>query len=231
MFILRAAPTGREGLIRTYSALLLFICMLIPVCVSSEEKITPESLIIYYSRTGKTKLISETLHKHIKTDILALEDPQDRSGWWGYIKSSIEAFRHKHAPIEPEHPEISPYSLIIIASPIWSWNLCTPVHTLFEKNRFDGKKMILITTANIHIMKYEQYGDDASFIKRFLRGYLREKREAAVSEVINSGGEFIGHHHFETKGKTDEEIAEETLECVRYVKEKLTMAAGAHQNR
>jgi putative NADPH-quinone reductase len=95
--------------------------------------------------------------------------------------------------------------------------LCTPIHTLFEKNSFEGKKIILITTANIHIMKYEQYADDAPFIKRFLRDYLRGKRETAVNEVSNSRGEFIGHYHFATKDKTDEEIKDESLKCVEYI--------------
>jgi flavodoxin len=200
---------------------LLAISLLIPVYVSAEEDITPKTLIIYYSRTGITKLISETLNNQINADLLELKDPKDRSGTWGYLKSAYEAFRHQHSPIEPEQPDISPYSHIIIASPIWSWNLCTPVHTLFEKNRFDGKKLVLITTANIHIMKYEPYGDDASFIKRFLRDYLREKRDAAVNEVTNSGGDFIGHYHFETKAKTDEELIAETMKCADYVKGKL----------
>ena len=65
---------------------------------------------------------------------------------------------------------------------------------------------MLITTANIHIMKYEPYGDDAPFIKRFLRDYLRGKREAAVKEVVNAGGAFVGHYHFETKAKSEEQL-------------------------
>ena len=202
--------------------LILIIFLLIPSYVSSEEGLAQKTLIIYYSRTGITRLISETINKNINADLLELQDPVDRSGTWGYIKSAYSAFRHQHAPIIPEKPDISPYSHIIIASPIWSWNLCTPVHTLFEKTRFDGKKLVLITTANIHIMKYEPFGDDAPFIKRFLRDYLRGKREAAVSEVVNSGGEFVGHYHFETKAKTDEELIAETMKCIDYVKEKIT---------
>lgn len=201
---------------------MLLAFLLTPAYVSSEGGLTPKTLIIYYSRTGKTKLISETLKQHINADLLELYDPVDRSGSWGYLKSAYGAFRHQHAPIEPEKPDIASYSHIIIASPIWSWNLCTPIHTLFEKNRFDGKKLVLVTTANIHIMKYEPFGDDASFIKRFLRDYLRGKREAAVSEVVNAGGEFIGHYHFETKTKTDEELIAEAMKCIDYVKGKLS---------
>jgi flavodoxin len=215
-------PTrSKSNVLQKCMLLILIIFLLTPSYVASEEGLTPKTLIIYYSRTGKTKLIGDTLNKHINADLLELHDPEDRSGTWGYVKSATEAFRHKHSPIEPEQPDISPYSHIIIASPVWSWNLCTPVHTLFEKNRFDGKKLVLITTANIHIMKYEPYGDDASFIKRFLRDYLREKREAAVSEVVNAGGKFIGHYHFETKAKSDEQLVAETMKCIDYVKEKI----------
>jgi hypothetical protein len=134
------------------------------------------------------------------------------------MKSAYDAFTDNHTPIEPEKLDLSPYSIVVIATPIWSWNLSTPIHTLFEKNRFDGKKIVLITTANIHIMKYEQYGDDASFIKRFLKDYLRGKREVAVSEVSNSGGMFIGHYHIPTKEKTDSEIIDEAMKCFDYVK-------------
>jgi hypothetical protein len=61
-------------------------------------------------------------------------------------------------------------------------------------------------------MKYEEFGDDAPFIKRFLRDYLRGKRNAAVTEIIESGGEFVDHYHIETKGKTPEQIVEVSLE-------------------
>jgi len=207
--------------------LLLGIAMLflLPIFLSPAESSAEETLIIYYSRTGKTKIVSEILQKNLGTDILEIKDPKDRSGAWGYITSSIDAFSHKHTPIEPEKIDISPYPVIIIATPIWSWSLSTPILTLFEKNRFDGKKIVLITTANIHIMKYEQYGDDASFIKRFLRDYLREKKELAVSEVSNSGGEFIGHYHIPTKEKTDSEIIDEAMKCFDYVKRAIANAS------
>jgi flavodoxin len=202
--------------------LLLAAFMQIPAIVFSEENDAAKTLIIYYSRSGKTRLISETLAKNIGADILEIKDPKDRSGWWGFMIAGLDAFRHIHTPIEPERPDVDSYSTLIIATPIWSWNVSTPIHTLFEKNSFDGKKLILLTTANIHIMKYEQFGDDAPFIKRYLKGYLRDKRKAAETEVINTKGDFIGHYHFETQNKTDEQLIEQTLQCADYVKGKLS---------
>jgi len=213
---------SKQNLLKLCCCLLLVFSVQISSNAFPEEQVAAETLIIHYSRSGKTKLVSETLARNIGADILEIRDPKDRSGWWGFITSGLDAFRHVHTPIEPEHPDIAPYSVVIIATPIWSWNVSTPIHTLFERNRFDGKKLILLTTANIHIMKYEQYGEDAPFIKRYLKGYLRDKRKAAVSEVINAGGDFIGHYHFETQGKTADQLLVQTLQCIEYVKEKLS---------
>ena len=206
----------RSTLKITY-CLLLAAFLLVPWYVFAEDSKIENTLIIYYSRTGKTKLVCDILEENLDAHVLEIEDPVDRTGQLGYMKSAYDAFTHRHTSIEPEQPDLSLYSFIIIASPIWSWNLCTPIHTLFEKNSFEGKKIILITTANIHIMKYEKYADDAPFIKRFLRDYLRAKRETAANEVSNSGGEFVGHYHFATKDKTDEEIKDESLKCVEYI--------------
>ena len=202
--------------------LVLATCVYIPAIALSGDNDAAKTLIIYYSRSGKTKLISETLAKNIGADILEIKDPKDRSGWWGFMIAGLDAFRHIHTPIEPERPDVDSYSTLIIATPIWSWNVSTPIHTLFEKNSFDRKKLILLTTANIHIMKYEQFGDDAPFIKRYLKGYLRGKRKAAESEIINTRGDFVGHYHFETQNKTDEQLVEQALQCAKYVKDKLS---------
>ena len=182
--------------------------------------------MVLQCKKGKYFATGEVFPLDIGLLMGAINDPKDRSGAWGYMKSAYDAFTNNHTPIGPEKLDVSPYAVIIIATPIWSWNLSTPIHTLFEKNRFDGKKIVLITTANIHIMKYEQYGEDASFIKRFLKDYLKEKREAAVSEVSNSGGRFIGHYHIPTKEKTNSEIVEEAMKCFDYVKKTISDSFG-----
>lgn len=209
--------------------LLLLPCLLIFLGIAllfmpsyTHCKSGSDTLLVYHSRTGNTKLVCETIQKNLNADLLEIKDIKDRSGFLGFISASIDAFRDNHSPIEPEKLDLSSYDFIIVASPVWSWNLSTPIHTLFEKNRFDNKKLVLITTANIHIMKYEQFGDDAPFIKKFLRDYLRGKRKAAVAEVIDSGGEFVNHYHIETKGKTSEQIVEVSTNIADDLKKRLT---------
>ena len=201
--------------------LIMFTTALLLIPSPTQCKSGMSTLLVYHSRTGTTKLVCETLQKNLNADLLEIKDTKDRSGTLGFISASIDAFRHNHSPIEPEQLDLSSYDFIVVASPVWSWNLSTPIHTLFEKNRFDDKKLVLITTANIHIMKYEEYGDDAPFIKKFLRDYLRGKRKAAVNEIIESGGEFVNHYHIETKGKSSEQIVEVSSNIADDLKEKL----------
>lgn len=201
--------------------LILFTTTLLLMPSSTQCKSGTSTLLVYHSRTGTTKLVCETLQKNLNADLLEIKDTKDRSGTLGFISASIDAFRHSHSPIEPEQLDLSSYNFIVVASPVWSWNLSTPIHTLFEKNRFDDKKLVLITTANIHIMKYEEYGDDAPFIKKFLRNYLRGKRKAAATEIIESGGEFVDHYHIETKGKTPGQIVEVSSNIADDLKKKL----------
>ena len=198
--------------------LLLAIFFLLPGYVSSKEGATEKTLIVYYSRTGKTKLVSETLKNHLSADLIEVKDLKDRKGTWGYVTAAFDAIFNRHTPIEPEKIDLSPYQAVIVATPIWNWKISTPIHTFLEANRFDGKKVMFITNANIHLMKYEQYGDDAPFMKRFLKDYIRGKKKAAQSLFMTSGGNYIGHYHLETEGKTSDGIIEDTLKFADDIK-------------
>jgi len=201
---------------------LLTIFLLMPGYTSAEEGIVEKTLVIYYSRTGKTKLISETLKKHLNADLLEIKDLKDREGTWGYLTAAFDAIFNRHTPIEPEKIDFSSYQSIVVASPVWNWKISTPIHTFFDANKFDGKKVVLITNANIHIMKYEQYGDDASFVKRFLKDYIRGKKKTARSVFMAGSGEYVGHYHIETKERTDEEIVEDTLKFADDIKQTIS---------
>ena len=201
---------------------LLTIFFLIPGYSSAKKDTFEKTLIIYYSRTGKTKLICETLQKHLNADLLEIKDLKNREGTLGYLIAAFDAIFNRHTPIKPEKIDVSSYQSIIVASPVWNWKISTPIHTFFDANKFDGKKVVLITNANIHIMKYEQYGEDASFVKRFLKDYIRGKKKAARSVFMTGGEKYVGHYHLETQEKTDEEIMEETLRFVDDIKQKIS---------
>jgi len=214
--------SSRKDLLKRSVFFLLTIFLLIPGHASAEESTVENTLIIYYSRTGKTKLICETLQKYLNADLLEINDLKDREGTWGYLTAVCDAIFNRHTPIEPEKIDFSHYQSIIVASPVWNRKISTPIHTFFDANKFDGKKVVLITNANIHIMKYEQYGEDASFVKRFLKNYIRGKKKTARSVFMTGSGKYVGHYHLETKEKSGEEIIEETLKFVDDIKHNIS---------
>ena len=73
---------SKNNTLRRCILLVLATFLVIPVYVSAEEDISPKTLIIYYSRTGKTQLISKILNRYVNADLLELKDPKDRSGNW-----------------------------------------------------------------------------------------------------------------------------------------------------
>ena len=107
--------------------LILFLILSIFLFISSysfAQQVTEgKILILYHSLTGNTKACCEALQKGLETDIIEIKDLSDRSGRWGFFKSAIGSLLGMHTDIEPEKPDLSAYSNIILGSPIWTGQL------------------------------------------------------------------------------------------------------------
>jgi len=202
----------------------ILIVLCVTLVIPAATVAASDTLILYYSRTGNTKLISETIAKGMGADIIEIREVgTDRAGTWGFITAGIAAFFDQHGPITPEVINLNGYKNIIIASPIWSWNLATPIHSLLLKNHFKNQKIVLVTVANIDIQKYAPYTEGkGNAIKRFLKGYLDGKKQKARDEVartLNQFSQFKGHVHFAVEKKTSEQLAAEAQQRVEEIKD------------
>ncbi len=215
--------------IQTLSILVVAMLLLVPNLCYSEEASTGNALIIVYSRTGKSMLAAQTLKTQLGADLLEIKDLEDRSGTMGYIGAGYDAFFDRHTDIQPQKVDLSPYSNIIIISPIWNWKLSTPIHTFIDNNRFDGKQVIMLTTGNNDIRKYEQYDDRAPFLKRFFRDYIRGKSESVRSYVTAQGGYFIKHYHVQTLETPDKEIITRTAKHVENIQKDFSVTTAQRE--
>ena len=72
-------------------------------------------LCIYYSRTGNTKRVMETIAKEMDAELLALTDGVERSGLRGWLRSGMDAMRKDCPDVLPFETErkLENYRLVI----------------------------------------------------------------------------------------------------------------------
>jgi len=102
-------------------------------------------LIVYYSLTGNTQFIAESLRDTIEADILELKPIKElkansgtRFMWGGYqstMKKKPELMDFDINPLE--------YDLIILGTPVWAWNISPPMRSFLSKFDLTGKNVAL----------------------------------------------------------------------------------------
>jgi flavodoxin len=94
-------------------------------------------LVVYYSRAGKTKRVTEDIAKRLNADIERIIDTTDRSGFFGLVSIVRDSLMKK--PFQIEVPKNNPaeYDLVILGTPVWGGTAALPVKTYLEK--YNGK--------------------------------------------------------------------------------------------
>ena len=89
-------------------------------------------LCIYYSRTGNTKRVMETIAKEMDAELLALTDGVERSGLRGWLRSGMDAMRKDCPDVLPFETErkLENYRLVIVGTPVWAGR-CSAVMRAF----------------------------------------------------------------------------------------------------
>ena len=91
------------------------------------------TLIIYFSRSGKTERIGIELAKKLDADIEKLKDIKKREGILGWIRSGRDSLKKRTTSIEElEHDPVI-YDIVIVGTPVWAGDV-TPAVRTFLKN-------------------------------------------------------------------------------------------------
>ena len=81
-----------------------------------------KSLVVYYSRTGKTKFVAETIAAELGSDIEEIVDLKNREGKIGWMSATQNASRGKETQIAPTKKAPNDYDLLIIGTLVWAFN-------------------------------------------------------------------------------------------------------------
>ena len=107
-------------------------------------------LIVYYSLTGSTRFIAESLKDSIEADLLELKPIKELNPdkgtkfMWGGAQSTMKK-KPKLVPIEIDPFE---YDLVILGTPVWAWNLSPPVRSFLSMHDLTEKKVALWTCSS-----------------------------------------------------------------------------------
>ncbi len=94
-----------------------------------------KSLIVYFTRTGNTKKIVDTLQAELAADAEEITEEGSRRGLQGWLKSGRQGTSKADVEIHPLEADLSSYELVVMASPVWSGNVSAPMRAFIKKYR------------------------------------------------------------------------------------------------
>jgi len=109
-------------------------------------------LVVYFSRTGNTKKIAESIAEELSCDIEEIVDTKNRSGALGFMRSGKDAMRKSLTKIKDVKCDLSAYDLAIIGTPVWAGRLSTPIRTFIHQYTDQLRRLAFFATHS---------GDDA----------------------------------------------------------------------
>lgn len=108
-----------------------------PVVATALEVAMPGSttLVVYYSRTGTTRVVAHAVAQRLAADVEPLRDNVDRDGTLGFLRSLYDAIRRNGATLQPLSVDPAAYDLVIIGTPDWGKSIAAPTRTFLQEHR------------------------------------------------------------------------------------------------
>jgi flavodoxin len=107
----------------------------------------PKVLIVFFSRTGTTRLLAEAIARATHGDLEELRERRSRRGIIGWLRSGYEGTHRKAAEPLPLRHDVGAYDLVFIGSPTWNQALSSPVRGFLQTNRAQLANVVLFATS------------------------------------------------------------------------------------
>ena len=104
-------------------------------------------LVVYYSLSGNTKQIAETIAKKTNADLFEIKTlEQAKLGLSFYIEIKKQLNTKKYPKIENKMPDFLKYDTIFVGFPVWWYTMATPGLSFLQKADFRNKKVVPFST-------------------------------------------------------------------------------------
>lgn len=108
----------------------------------------PKTLIVYYSRTGNTKVVAELIQEKLGGDLFQIETQEQRpSNYRKEVEQNEEEQEDSLLPeLKSKISNFNQYDRIFIGAPTWNMALPQAILTFMDSYEFAGKTVIPFNT-------------------------------------------------------------------------------------
>ncbi|HPT08448.1 MAG TPA: flavodoxin [bacterium] len=140
-----------------------------------------KTLILFYSRTGITSKVANSLAVSLGADKEEVFSNINYSGVFGYIRAGKYTLSKKLTTIKPLIHNLSDYDLIIIGTPVWVGLMATPIRTLLTNYKEKMNQVALFCTQGATTTQGALLD-----MTKVLNKEIKATLEVSTKEVVNN---------------------------------------------
>ncbi len=91
--------------------------------------------VIFYSRSGTTRLAAQMLADRLDCPLFEVEDAVSRAGFRGDLRCVIDNLLRRHVPYRYAGPPLSEYANLVFMAPVWVGHLAAPMRSFLRDQR------------------------------------------------------------------------------------------------
>ena len=104
-----------------------------------------DALIVYYSRTGKTRLVAERLAPLLDADVAEITERKDRSGVMGYLGAGKDAIMKRDVELL-SCPGVAGRKVVVLGMPVWAFGPPPAMRAWLKRTDLGGCKLCAFAT-------------------------------------------------------------------------------------
>lgn len=106
------------------------------------------TVVLYVTRTGNSKALAEAAAARLGAKAREIVDLVPRKGFFGFMKSGMQASKGISTPIRDPEVDLSAASAVLLVQPVWASAVCPPLRTWLKAHGAElaGKKLALIAS-------------------------------------------------------------------------------------
>jgi flavodoxin len=155
-----------------------------------------KTLVVYYSLTGRTKLVAQTIAEALNATLVEITETKPRKlGPFVYLIGGLGAVMNRGSKINPTNVDLKEYDRIFVGSPTWASRPVPAINAFIYQTNFEGRSVIPFFTMS---------GKDA-----------KAALANITAKIEKSGGKVAGSFAITSYKVSDEEITARAREAIK----------------